>query len=76
MKYISKAAGLPEAFLSAFDRAIQVIDTPNRQGLPPLISFQDMEVRSQKSGVRMAAAYAFSMRLTSSRMLLRAAVSP
>jgi hypothetical protein len=36
-----------------------------RQGLPPLISFQDMEVRSQESGVRMAAAYAFSIRLTS-----------
>ena len=47
-----------------------------RQGLPPLISLWDMEVRSQEPEVRMAAAYAFSMRLTSSRVAFRPAVSP
>ena len=55
------------------DEDVQIL---TRQGLPPLISFQDMEVRSQESEARMVAAYAFSMRLTSSSRVFSPAVSP
>ena len=40
---------------------------PTRQGAAQLISLRDMEVRSEESEARMAAAYAPSMRLTSSK---------
>jgi hypothetical protein len=54
----------------------EVVKHLTRQGLKPLISLRDMEVRSQESEVRMAAAYALSIRLTSSSMFVRPTVSP